>query len=104
MVLIILLALSNWDHVLLLFSWFYALASRWMTTSTIPVIYGLVLVYLLLVVHGLAVTQDATRKRRKNPFVPYYDENGTSGFWRGKGVYNGTRVLQSHQKAWSSFN
>jgi hypothetical protein len=29
---------------------------------------------------------------------------GTSGFWRGKGVYNGTRVLQSHQKAWSSFN
>ncbi|KAJ7131339.1 hypothetical protein C8R44DRAFT_978221 [Mycena epipterygia] len=81
MVLIIFLALSNWDHVLLLFSWFYALASRWMTTSTILVIYGLVLVYLLLVVHGPAVTQDATRKRRKNPLVPYYDENGQLQGW-----------------------
>ena len=76
--LIVLLAMTNWDHVLLFSSWLYSFASRWVTTgtSTILVLYGFVLVYLLLVVHSIATTQSATRKRRKNHLVPYYDENG----------------------------
>jgi hypothetical protein len=77
-ILIVLLAVSNWDRVLALFSWTYALASRWLTTPTILIIYGLVLIYLLLVVHGLAIAQDNPGKRRKNTLVPYYGENGAS--------------------------
>ncbi len=77
--LVILLAMSNWDRVLLSLAWTYSLASRWLTTTTILVVYGLVLLYLLLVVHGLAVAQNNTRNRRKIAFVPYYDEIGA---WR----------------------
>jgi hypothetical protein len=50
--------MSNWDHVILVLAWSYSLASRWVTTSAILVVYGLVLVYLLLVVHSLAVPQE----------------------------------------------
>lgn len=74
--LIVLLAMSNWDRVLLLLSWIYSMASRWLTTSTILFVYGLVLIYLLLVVHALVTAQGTPQKRRRNTLVPYYDENG----------------------------
>jgi type VI protein secretion system component VasK len=74
--LVALLVMSNWDHVILVLAWSYSLASRWVTISAILVVYGLVLVYLLLVVHSLSVPQENHRKRHKNTLVPYYDENG----------------------------
>ncbi|KAJ7230883.1 hypothetical protein C8J57DRAFT_1730462 [Mycena rebaudengoi] len=80
-VLVSLLVISNWDYIILLLSWSYSLASRWVTTSTILVVYGLVLIYLLLVVHGLAIPQENPRKRRKSTLVPYYDENGQLQGW-----------------------
>ncbi|KAJ7246038.1 hypothetical protein C8J57DRAFT_1361357 [Mycena rebaudengoi] len=80
-VLVALLVMSNWDHVILILAWSYSLASRWVTTSAILVVYGLVLVYLLLVVHSLAVPQENHRKRHKSILVPYYDENGQLQGW-----------------------
>ncbi|KAJ7027056.1 hypothetical protein C8F04DRAFT_1099219 [Mycena alexandri] len=79
--LIVLLAMSNWDRVLLLLSWIYSMASRWLTTSTILFVYGLVLIYLLLVVHALVTAQGTPQKRRRNTLVPYYDENGELQGW-----------------------
>ncbi|KAJ7022840.1 hypothetical protein C8F04DRAFT_1309964 [Mycena alexandri] len=79
--LIVLLAMSNWDCVLLFLSWIYSLASRWLTTPTILVVYGLVLIYLLLVVHGLATAHEKRQKRHKNVLVPYYDGNGQLQGW-----------------------
>ncbi|KAJ7254736.1 hypothetical protein C8J57DRAFT_1473415 [Mycena rebaudengoi] len=73
--------MSNWDHVILVLAWSYSLASRWVTTSAILVVYGLVLVYLLLVVHSLTVPQENHRKRHKSILVPYYDENGQLQGW-----------------------
>ncbi|KAJ7252302.1 hypothetical protein C8J57DRAFT_1665191 [Mycena rebaudengoi] len=80
-VLVALLVMSNWDHVILVLAWSYSLASRWVTTSAILVVYGLVLVYLLLVVHSLAVPQENHRKCHKSTFVPYYDESGQLQGW-----------------------
>ncbi|KAJ7034318.1 hypothetical protein C8F04DRAFT_1234365 [Mycena alexandri] len=79
--LIVLLAMSNWDRVLLFLSWIYSLASRWLTTPTILVVYGLMLIYLLLVVHGLATAHEKRQKRHKNVLVPYYDGNGQLQGW-----------------------
>ncbi|KAJ7713663.1 hypothetical protein B0H16DRAFT_1620622 [Mycena metata] len=78
--LVFLLAMSNWDRVLVALSWTSSLASRWLTTSTILSIYGIVLIYLLLVVHGLAARQ-SPRARRGSTLAPYYDENGQLQGW-----------------------
>ncbi|KAJ7207367.1 hypothetical protein C8J57DRAFT_1613387 [Mycena rebaudengoi] len=80
-VLIALLVMSNWNHIVLLLSWSYTLASRWVTTSTILLVYGLVLIYLLLVVHVLAIPQKNPRRRGKTSLVPYYDGNGKLQGW-----------------------
>jgi hypothetical protein len=48
------------------------------TTSTVLGIYGLVLLYLLVVVHIPATTEHSTRRARKKPLVPYYDHDGKS--------------------------
>ncbi|KAJ7089623.1 hypothetical protein C8R44DRAFT_751366 [Mycena epipterygia] len=73
--------MSNWDHVLAFLLWIYSLALRWLTTSTFLVIYGLVLIYLLLVVQGLANAQENSQKCRKRTLVPYYDKNGQLQGW-----------------------
>ncbi|KAJ7886455.1 hypothetical protein B0H14DRAFT_2563386 [Mycena olivaceomarginata] len=77
-VLIILLAMTNWDRILGLLWWLYSAASGWVTTSTVLGIYGLVLLYLLIVVRLPAATENSSRKRRKKPLVPYYDHDGRS--------------------------
>ncbi|KAJ7501726.1 hypothetical protein B0H11DRAFT_1990822, partial [Mycena galericulata] len=49
--LIILLAMTNWEHCLSLLWRLYAATLPWLTTSTVLGLYGMVLVYLLVVVH-----------------------------------------------------
>ncbi|KAJ7236664.1 hypothetical protein C8J57DRAFT_1247651 [Mycena rebaudengoi] len=73
--------MSNWDHIVLLLSWSYSLASCWVTTSTILLIYGLFLIYLLFVVHVLAIPQENPGRRGKTTLVQYYDENGKLQGW-----------------------
>ncbi|KAJ7256648.1 hypothetical protein C8J57DRAFT_1517284 [Mycena rebaudengoi] len=80
-VLVALLVMSNWDHIVPLLSWSYSLASHWVTTSTILLVYGLVLIFLLLVVHVLAIPQENLRRRGKTTLVPYYDGNGKLQGW-----------------------
>ncbi|KAJ7267928.1 hypothetical protein C8J57DRAFT_1228540 [Mycena rebaudengoi] len=70
--------MSNWDHIVLLLSWSYSLASRWVTTSTILLIYGLVLIYLLLVVHVLAIPQENPGRRKLQGWVREERENTKS--------------------------
>ncbi|KAJ7634043.1 hypothetical protein B0H17DRAFT_1149740 [Mycena rosella] len=67
--------MTNWDRVLGLLRWLYSAASRWVTTSTVLGIYGLVLLYLLVVVHVPATTEHSSRKRRKKNLVPYYNRD-----------------------------
>lgn len=74
--LIILLAMTNWDRLLGLLWGIYSAAAPWLTTSTILGLYGLVLVYLLVVVHVLGTSGHSPRTRRKNRLVPYYKRDG----------------------------
>ncbi|KAJ7289605.1 hypothetical protein C8J57DRAFT_1628645 [Mycena rebaudengoi] len=59
-VLVALLVMSNLDHIVLLL---------------------FVLIYLLLVVHILAIPQENPGRRGKTTLVPYYDENGKLQGW-----------------------
>ncbi|KAJ7926615.1 hypothetical protein B0H13DRAFT_1972428, partial [Mycena leptocephala] len=79
--LIFLLAMTNWGHVLGLLQWLYSAVARLVTTSTVLGIYGLVLLYLLVVVHIPATTEHSTRRARKKPLVPYYDHDGQLKGW-----------------------
>ncbi|KAJ7920434.1 hypothetical protein B0H13DRAFT_1867644 [Mycena leptocephala] len=80
-ILIVLLAMTNWDRILLLLAWFYSAASHWITTSTILAIYGLVLLYLLLVVHKTPAPPIIIRKHGQSMLVPYYDKDGQLQGW-----------------------
>ncbi|KAJ7693065.1 hypothetical protein B0H17DRAFT_1330604 [Mycena rosella] len=79
--LVFLLTMTNWDRVFGLLRWLYSAASRWVTTSTVLGIYGLVLLYLLVVVHVPATTEHSSRKRRKKNLVPYYNRDGQLKGW-----------------------
>ncbi|KAJ7167081.1 hypothetical protein C8R46DRAFT_1219459 [Mycena filopes] len=80
-VLIGLLVISNWAQCIHLISWVSTLISRWLTTSTILTLYGLVLLYLLFAVHALAVAKEGSRTRLKGTLAPYYDEDGKLQGW-----------------------
>ncbi|KAJ7208422.1 hypothetical protein B0H12DRAFT_1243015 [Mycena haematopus] len=81
-VLIILLAMTNWGRILVLLRWLYSTSSRWLTTSTVLVIYGVVLLYLLIVTHlPAAAAENFSRKRCKTILVPYRDHDGQLKGW-----------------------
>ncbi|KAJ7187232.1 hypothetical protein C8R46DRAFT_1207191 [Mycena filopes] len=84
-VLIGLLVISNWAQCIHLISWVSTLISRWLTTSTILTLYGLVLLYLLFAVHTLAVAKEGSRTRHKGTLAPYYDEDGKLQGWVREG-------------------
>ncbi|KAJ6506309.1 hypothetical protein C8R47DRAFT_1209498 [Mycena vitilis] len=75
-----LLATTNWDRlrtpVSWLYSWLYLFVSRWVTTSTILGFYGLLILYLLVVVHV-----PGTAQRRHKRLIPYYDHEGQLKGW-----------------------
>jgi hypothetical protein len=78
--LIILLAMTNWNRILGHLWWLYSAASHLGATSTVLGIYGLVLLYLLVVVHRPPATEHSSRRHRKRRLVPYYDSDGRSLF------------------------
>ncbi|KAJ7183426.1 hypothetical protein C8R46DRAFT_1209587 [Mycena filopes] len=84
-VLIGLLVISNWAQCIHLISWVSTLISRWLTTSTILTLYGLVLLYLLFAVHTLAVAKEGSRTRHKGTLAQYYDEDGKLQGWVREG-------------------
>ncbi|KAJ7860111.1 hypothetical protein B0H14DRAFT_3134992 [Mycena olivaceomarginata] len=73
--LICLLAVTNWDRIFGLFQQLYLRGSRWVTTPTVLALYGVVLIYLLFVVHTPSIRNNSTTQRRKSHLVPYYDSN-----------------------------
>ncbi|KAJ7451502.1 hypothetical protein B0H11DRAFT_2075843 [Mycena galericulata] len=82
--LIILLAMTNWDHCLSLLWRLYSATLPWFTTSTVLGLYGMVLVYLLVVVHvdvPRATEHSSQIHRKKQRLVPYYDHNGQLKGW-----------------------
>ncbi|KAJ7489740.1 hypothetical protein B0H11DRAFT_2012242 [Mycena galericulata] len=79
--LIILLAMTNWEHCLSLLRRLYSAALPWFTTSTVLGLYGMVLVYLLVVVHIPSVTEHSSQTHRKKKLVPYYGHNGKLKGW-----------------------
>jgi hypothetical protein len=77
--LVVLLAMTNWDRVLSLLLWLYSAASPWLTTSTVLTVYGLVLLYLIAVVHAPATTPEpSSRRRHSKILVLYYNRDGRS--------------------------
>ncbi|KAJ7210148.1 hypothetical protein GGX14DRAFT_626530 [Mycena pura] len=78
-VLVILLVMTNWDRVVGLSRTLYSFAAQWVTTSTVLVFYGLVLVYLIAVIHTPATITE--RSNRATILVPYYDLDGQQKGW-----------------------
>lgn len=81
-ILIILLAITNWGRLLGLLQWLYSVASRWVSIPTLLGVYGVVLVYLLVVVHALGTSKNPPAKRRATRLVPYYNNDGMLLFTR----------------------
>ncbi|KAF8148149.1 hypothetical protein K438DRAFT_1779743 [Mycena galopus ATCC 62051] len=78
--LICLLAITNWDRILGLCTRLYLIGSLWVTTPAVLALYGVVLIYLLFAVHALSI-RDSTPKRRRSRLVPYYDSEGQLQGW-----------------------
>ncbi|KAF8202795.1 hypothetical protein K438DRAFT_1758101 [Mycena galopus ATCC 62051] len=81
LLLICLLAVTNWDRIFGLFQQLYLLGSRWVTTPTVLALYGVVLIYLLFAVHAPSIRNNSTTQRRKGHLAPYYDSNGRLQGW-----------------------
>ncbi|KAJ7915357.1 hypothetical protein B0H13DRAFT_2324455 [Mycena leptocephala] len=74
--------MANWDRVLSLLLWLYSAASPWLTASTVLTVYGLVLLYLIAVVHAPATTpQPSSRRRHSKTLVLYYNRDGQIKSW-----------------------
>ncbi|KAJ7239614.1 hypothetical protein B0H12DRAFT_1237565 [Mycena haematopus] len=74
--------MTNWGRILVLLQWLYSTSSRWLTTSTVLVVYGAVLLYLLIVTHlPAAAAEHLSHKRRKTVLVPYRDHDGQLKGW-----------------------
>lgn len=99
-VLIILLVMTNSHRILGLLWWLYSAVSRWVTTSTVLGIYGLMILYLLIVVHLPAATEHSSRKRRKKSLVPYYDHDGRSLFLADAAQVTMLSPLSGQLKGW----
>ncbi|KAJ6479418.1 hypothetical protein C8R47DRAFT_1136751 [Mycena vitilis] len=81
MVLVSLLAMTHRDRLCQLIRVLYDLGSHWVTTSTVLAFYGLLILYLLIVVHAPRTTRIPHRKRRSKRLAPYYDHAGKLKGW-----------------------
>ncbi|KAJ6453860.1 hypothetical protein C8R47DRAFT_1204081 [Mycena vitilis] len=80
-VLVALLAITHWDRFCQLVRGLYNLGSQWVTTSTVLGFYGLLILYLFIIVHAPSTTKIPHRKRRSKRLAPYYDHTGKLIGW-----------------------
>ncbi|KAJ6466128.1 hypothetical protein C8R47DRAFT_1224071 [Mycena vitilis] len=80
-VLVALLAITHWDRFCQLVRGLYNLGSQWVTTSTVLGFYGLLILYLFIIVHAPSTTKIPHRKRRSKRLAPYYNHTGKLIGW-----------------------
>ncbi|KAK6991978.1 hypothetical protein R3P38DRAFT_3226956 [Favolaschia claudopus] len=94
--LVLLLAMTNQGRLAALSEWIY---SSLCSSFTIPALYGLVLIYLLVSVYHLEnTTENSSTGRRRNRLVPYYNSEGQLRGWVREEKSQNTRPATSLQQ------